>query len=95
MDVVVYSKKGCGICQKAKEKLSMFGLDYDEKELNSLIQPHQGWEKDESVELLAAYLFHGSRLPVIRLGEEYHDYPSAMKRLRSLGLMRRKAAQEG
>lgn len=95
VQLTVYSKEGCGICQKAKEKLDMFGLGYKEKDLERLVEPHDGWEKDESVELLAAYLHLGSVLPVIRINEEYHDYPSAMRRLRDLGLTRRTAALEG
>lgn len=95
VQLTVYSKEGCGICQKAKEKLDMFGLGYQEKDLERLVAPHDGWQHDESVELLAAYLHMGSTLPVIRINEEYHDYPSAMRRLRDLGLTRSKAALEG
>ena len=93
--VTVYSKQGCEICRKAKEKLQMFGLGFEEKDLEALVEPHEGWQKDESVELLAAYLHLGNTLPVIRINDEYHDYPSAMRRLKELGVTRKKAALEG
>ena len=95
MEIIVYSKKGCEICQRAKEKLGLAGLPFQEKDIEAMLEPHDGWEFDESVELLAAYSYLGNRLPVLRINGEYHDYPSAMRRLKELGLLRRKAASEG
>lgn len=95
VQVVVYSKSGCGICKKAKEKLQLMGLSYVEKDLQRLIAPHNGWENDEAVELLAAYAYLGNRLPVLKINDEYHDYPSAMRRLRDIGVERKKAVAEG
>lgn len=94
VQVVVYSKQGCKICQSAKEKLSLLGIEYQEKELGKVIQVHTGWETDESVDLLAAYTYLGNHLPVLKINDEYHDYPSAMRRLRDLGVERKKAVAE-
>ncbi len=85
MTIDVYSKKGCGICDAAKDKLARLGLQYKNQELQAMIEPHQGWREDNSVDLLAAYAMIGNRLPVIKINDEYHDYPSAMRRLKGLG----------
>jgi glutaredoxin len=89
MTIAVYSKEGCGICSAAKDKLNRMGLTYSTHDLPQTIEPHQGWREDGSVDVLAAYALIGNKLPVIRIDEEFHDYPGAMKRLKGLGLMER------
>jgi glutaredoxin len=81
----VYSKVGCGICEKAKEKLSRMGLEFSNRELMPAIDLHSGWREDGSVEVLSAYAWIEGRLPVIRIDEGFHDYPGAMRRLKALG----------
>jgi hypothetical protein len=81
--IEIYSKEGCGICEAAKEKLSRMGLAYKQYDLQALIKPHTGWREDGSVEILAAYAMIDNRLPVIRIDREFHDYPGAMRRLKS------------
>ena len=80
----IYSKKGCGICAAAKDKFSRMGLDYSSHDLQTTIAPHMGWREDGSVDVLAAYALINNRLPVIRIDGEFHDYPSAMRLLKSL-----------
>jgi glutaredoxin len=80
----IYSKEGCGICNAAKDKLARMGLEYSSHDLQTTIEPHQGWRSDGSVDVLAAYALIGNKLPVIRINDEFHDYPSAMRRLKSL-----------
>ncbi len=83
--IEVYSKEGCKMCGKAKEKLDLMGLEYRNHELNPFIDLHDGWREDGSVEILAAYASIDNRLPVIRIDEDFHDYSGAMKRLKALG----------
>jgi len=83
--ITVYGKPGCSICAKAKEKLALLGLPYAEKHLANAVRPRHGPIDDEAIDLLAAYMHLGSTLPMLRIDEEYYDYPGAMRRLRDLG----------
>lgn len=86
MTIEVYSKKGCGICEAAKEKLSMMGLSFRTVDLQEVIDYHPNWREDGSVDVLAGYALVGSKVPVIKIGDKYHDYPSAMRVLKGMGL---------
>jgi len=81
--IEVYSKKGCGKCEAAKDKLRKMGFAYDERDLSYYIQPHEGWREDGSVEAMAAHT-QMDTLPLIRINQEFHDYPSAMRTLKVL-----------
>ncbi|MBN1257527.1 MAG: glutaredoxin [Planctomycetes bacterium] len=83
MKVHVYSKEGCGICTAAKEKLQRMGYDYEEHNLQYHVEFHEGWEKDGSIEILAAHS-QINTMPLIRVGNEFLDYAAAMKTLKSL-----------
>ncbi len=84
MMIDVYSKKKCGICSSAKEKLRLMGLAYKTFDLDSAIETHEGWREDGSVEVLAAYTMLDNHVPVICIDGEYHDYPGAMRFLKRL-----------
>lgn len=85
MTIEVYAKKGCGICEAAKEKLSRMGLSYKAIDLQEVVDYHPTWREDGSVEVLAGYALLGNKVPVIRIGGKYHDYPSAMRALKGMG----------
>ena len=53
------------------------------QELQPLLDFHEGWREDGSVEILAGYASIGSRLPVIRIGGDFHDYAGAMRQLKA------------
>lgn len=82
--VQVYGKEGCRLCDAAKEKLLLMGVSFTTHELGQYIEHHEGWREDESVDLLAAYSMMDGTMPLIRIGGEYHDYPSAIRRLKEL-----------
>lgn len=82
--VEVYSKKGCRICDAAKDKLERLGVLFRTFDLQEIIAHHSGWREDGSIEVLAAYAMIDNRMPVIRIGGEFHDYPGAMRRLKAV-----------
>jgi glutaredoxin len=82
MTIDVYSKKGCGVCEAAKEKLNLMGLPYRSHEMERFMEFHEGWREDGSVEVLAAYAMFDNHLPLIRIDGQYFDYAGAMSRLR-------------
>lgn len=83
MTVHIYSKQGCGKCEAAKEKLARMGLSYEEHDLQYHVEHHDGWRNDDSVEVMAAHTLMDT-LPLIRVGEQFHDYPSAMRTLKKM-----------
>lgn len=85
--IEVYAKQGCGICDAAKDKLARLGLNFEARDLDESIRPHAGWREDGSIEVLAAYAMIDNRIPVIRIGAEFHDYPGAMRRLKTMGAL--------
>ncbi len=89
MVIQIYSKAGCGKCEAAKDKLRKLGFRYEERDLEYHISPHEGWRDDGSVDAMAAHTLLDT-LPLIRIEDQFHDYPSAMRTLKSL----RKSAPE-
>lgn len=79
----VFGKAGCGLCEAAKDKLQRLGFDFESLELNKFTDPHEGWREDDSVSVLSAYTLL-EKLPVLQVGREFMDYPSAMRRLKAL-----------
>ncbi len=81
MTIHVYSKPGCGKCESAKKKLKMMGLNYTEHNLEYYVSLHDGWREDGSAEVMAAHTMLDS-MPIFRLNDEFHDYPTAMRKLK-------------
>lgn len=79
--IQVYGKEGCTMCQKAKEKLSLMGFDYESRSLEEHIDHHEGWRDDNTIDLMASYALYDS-LPIIEVNGQYYDYPTAMKTLK-------------
>ena len=81
MTIHVYSKPGCGKCDAAKNKLKLMGLRYTEHNLEYYVNLHDGWRTDGSADVMAAHTMLDT-LPIFRLDEEFHDYPTAMRKLK-------------
>jgi hypothetical protein len=81
MTINVYSKPGCGKCAAAKSKLEMMGLEYTERNLEYYVSLHDGWRQDGSADVMAAHTLMDT-LPIFQLNGEFHDYPSAMRKLK-------------
>lgn len=81
MTIHVYSKPGCGKCDAAKSKLKMMGLNYTEHNLEYYINLHDDWRNDGSADVMAAHTMLDT-LPIFRLNDEFHDYPTAMRMLK-------------
>ncbi|MDR2390457.1 MAG: glutaredoxin [Planctomycetota bacterium] len=91
MNIKVYSKPGCGKCAAAKSKLQLMGFDYTEHDLAYHITLHDGWRQDGSADVMAAHTMLDT-LPIFRLDDEFHDYPSAMRKLKDVKTDRPAAA---
>ena len=83
MIVTVYSKQGCGVCNAAKGKLNLMGVDHEERDVEALLALHDGWRGDESVELSAASAMLEGAVPILHVDGKYLSYPAAMRALKS------------
>ena len=81
--IEVYSKEGCGICAAAKDKLRKLGLPFDTHDIETAVEPHEGWRADGSTDVLAFYAMIDNHLPVIRIDGECTDYANAMRQLKT------------
>ncbi len=82
MTIKVFSKPGCGKCESAKKKLDLMGLVFTEHNLEYHVSLHDGWRDDGSADVMAAHTIMET-LPLFQVNGEFHDYPSAMKKLKS------------
>lgn len=82
MTIDVYSKPGCGKCEAAKTKLKIMGLPYNEHDLEYHVSLHDGWRHDGSTDVMTAHTMLDT-LPILRVNGEFHDYPNAMKILKT------------
>ncbi len=87
MTIHVYSKPGCGKCDAAKSKLKMMDLPFTEFNLEYYITPHEGWRNDGSADVMAAHTMLDGTLPIFRLNDEFHDYPTAMRKIKDTRVM--------
>lgn len=90
MTIQVYSKPGCGKCTAAKNKLQLMGLVYTEHNLEDYVSFHEGWRHDGSADVMAAHSMLDT-LPLFRVDGEFHDYPSAMRKLKTATQVRARA----
>ncbi len=82
MTIDVYSKPGCGKCEAAKKKLKILGLNYNEHNLEYHVSLHEGWRQDGSTDVMAAHNIMDT-LPLFRVNGQFHDYPTAMRVIKS------------
>ena len=75
----IYGKPGCALCDAAKAKLDLLGLDYEVRDLFAL----EAWREDADG-YRAAMAEHAmiDTLPVLEIGGVVMSYPLAMKELR-------------
>lgn len=96
MRIRVYGKPGCGMCEKAKEKLEYMELPYEFVDATPMIEAaakgdNPNWRNDDSVTIMAAYQLYYT-LPLIRFADEDPvDYPEAMRRCREIEKARKPA----
>jgi glutaredoxin len=88
MVVIVYGKPAgtCDKCDKAKEHLGHMKVDYTFILAEKLMEHHEGWRTDGSVERAAFYagLDNNEKLPVFEVNGELFNYPNGMGKVKEL-----------
>lgn len=82
MKITLYSKPGCVVCEKAKEKLEIMHMPFEIKDMQECLEPQEGWQERNIHRLLAFFTQNNQRVPVIEIDGEYFDYPGAMQKLK-------------
>lgn len=83
MLVYIYSKKGCGRCDKAKDKLkNHFKVEFKNKNLSEYVEFHDGWREDGSISVLAHWAACNRAVPMIVIDDNSYDYAGAMRELK-------------
>ena len=80
-DVKVYGKRECILCDKAKEKLTLLKIPYSFHLIEDIMEGQEDWRNDGSIDVLAAYSEHNT-LPILCVGDNYLNYPDAMKKIK-------------
>lgn len=98
MQVRVYGRKGCGSCDRTKQKLNEMGVRYESRDIDRYSQVHEGWRTDGSVELLVHLQFVDMEklvgghvaLPIIEIDGTFYDKKGAMIEFKHRGFNIRK-----
>ena len=80
--IYVISKKGCGKCEAAKDKLKVLDLEYEEHDESELQGSDSTLTAEQKSEAMAEYIQSGT-LPVIIIKDRAYSYPKAMKELKN------------
>jgi len=83
MDIKVYGKVGCGLCESAVDKLERMGFAYEKLTLSDYTEYHEGWREDNSVAVLAKYT-EIQTMPIITIDGHPMKYSEAMKLLKGV-----------
>ena len=75
MEIRIYGKDGCGLCEAAKEKMKRLGTAFRYYDLEDF---DEEWKGTGKVEAMA---WHSSEetLPIFRVDGDFMLYPQAMK----------------
>ncbi|MCX7933845.1 MAG: glutaredoxin [Planctomycetota bacterium] len=77
--ILIFGKQGCGLCDAAKQKMDILGIDYLFVDAENL---PENWRDLDIAGAMAEYQMH-DRLPWIQIDGCWYDYPAAMKILKS------------
>ena len=80
-EIVVYGKENCGLCEAAKKKLEIMGVEYCSQSIESIMEHHEGWRDDGACAVSAMYALKET-LPIIQLDGVVMTYPQTMKALK-------------
>jgi glutaredoxin len=80
---VLYGREKCGICKSAADKLKLLDVPFKKEDIDKFIEVHEGWQSDDSIEVLTAMCKQNKNIPVIKLdlgdGQvRFTSYPEAM-----------------
>ena len=82
MDVKLYGKPGCKLCEGAEEKLVLMKVPYEKYIIDFFSTPHNGWRDDDSVDVQALHCLINNHIPMIVIDGKPYAYAAAMRELK-------------
>ena len=82
MTILVFAKKDCKICNDAKHKLDLMKLQYEVRDYDAILDPHEGWRDDGTVEFRAMAAVICDKVPMIVIDGTPYEYSAAMAELK-------------
>lgn len=83
MEIIVYAKKNCGICEGLKDKLRKnLKVAFTECDLDLALQASDTWRDDGSVELSAQHAAINAQIPMILIDGQVYHYAAALKEIK-------------
>lgn len=87
MEVTIYGKKECGLCDSAKEKMGLLGVGY---KFVDLMQPGDQWRKEGVAEARAYYeSLDNQTLPIMCLDGKHMLLPMCVKTIKEMNKQRK------
>lgn len=84
MEIILYGKEDCSLCDAAKDKLHRMGLDFDFRNFDNVASIDNPDKKERRL-VMVAWSFYET-LPILDIGElVLKNYPEAMKALKRRG----------
>ena len=83
MEILIYSREGCDVCNRFKKRVKDLGFDYTSRNIDEWLDYREDFRETKSYEIWAALqAINDGHYPVIKIDEEYHSFASAMKKLK-------------
>ena len=84
MNITIYGRQGCGICDRFKQHVKDFGFEYEFADFDEYTDWEKGiWRDRDVCRVLAAYRFiNDEHLPVINIDNQFYSYAQAMSILK-------------
>lgn len=82
MTILVFTKPNCGLCASAKDKLDRMQLTYEVRDYDAILEPHEGWRDDGTVEFRAMAALIREKVPMIVIDGVPYEYSAAMAELK-------------
>lgn len=74
MEIVIYGKENCPLCEKAKKLVEKAGHKYKYEAAEYFTSYHEGWREDGSVEVKAFSELTSGHLPIIKIDNKFYDF---------------------
>jgi len=82
--IIVYSREGCDICSRIKERIKDLGFEYEEKNVDEHISFREDWREAECDVVLAGYMLNDEHLPIISINGEFTTIAKALSALKEI-----------
>ena len=84
IDIDVFGKPGCDVCDRFKKRLDDMGCTYKSLNIDEYTQYSDDWRERKSYEILAALDMNDGIYPIARINGIFYSYAKAIKKIKEL-----------